>query len=72
MDLKRIPLKRIEGCRVRLLREIQNRGGKTFPVGAVMLICEKWRGFGLQYPDGSGYVRCVSQRDFELIDAPKE
>jgi hypothetical protein len=70
MNIKRIPLRILDGRRVRLLRELRNQGGDVFPQDSIMVICDKWRGFSLCHPDGPrhGYIQCVAASSFQLLD----
>lgn len=64
--LAKLPLWRIKGLQVELLRDLVTRGGKEFHKGSVMRIAARRRSFALA--DGGKYIRGVERQDFRLID----
>jgi hypothetical protein len=63
--------KDIVGKRVRLLCDIQTRGGVKFPKGLEMACDGTWRGtfdlFASERPMGQRTILKVSRREFEVL-----
>lgn len=74
--LHRMTLRELKGRKVRLLSDMETRGGTIFQAGAVLEVYHKHGGLSLQVPEVCPHCKCgirhqiakVSPFDVELIN----
>jgi len=57
-----------KGLRVRLLRDVQTRGGTTFPAGTIMQVQQYWRGLDLIYTEACESCKLTHRTTINRVD----
>ncbi len=59
--------RKIIGAKVRLLVDIENRGGVKFKAGEILEIWQAYRGYGLKSTDGR-FITRIQKTEFVFVD----